>query len=403
MLNSDLEVQQRSRALEDFELDVLVSGSIGAVESVRFIRCLRRIGANVHPWLTKGAEELINPKALSWAAGGNPVRKSFSGEASHIAQADALVISPCTANLLGKIANGITDSPGSALCASYLGQKKPVILVPNMHQSLFDSPFIQKNKKKLENHVFFAESRIEEGKFKFPEPAYLANYVSHIVNKKNASKSVLITMGSTKAYLDAVRYVSNYSSGKLGSLMSEELYRLGHETHVIKGDCKHQPINYSRLYLCDTNLSMENTARTILEKRVDSAAILAASVLDFEPVEIFPGKIKSSQHDSLQISMKKTSKIIAGLNPQSRIKVGFKLETDLNVATAKKLAKKYIDLYQLSLFVVNDLAAVSESKHEALIFSPKSQDSINNPTMINTKLELAHAISRHVSQGLSKY
>ena len=187
MTSSDLQVNSISESLSDKSIDVIITGSIGSVESVRFLRALRRLGADVHPWLSKGAQLFTTETAVSWAAA-NPVTSQFSGTASHIALHDACIVCPASANFLSKIANGITDTPESALVASYLGQGKPVLVMPNMHDSLLQAPAVSENLKKISKWTHILEARQEEGKQKFPEPKDLADEVSHVLNQPAQTK-----------------------------------------------------------------------------------------------------------------------------------------------------------------------------------------------------------------------
>lgn len=393
---SDLHVESLSDALAGMTLDVVVSGSIGAVESVRFIRALRRLGAEVVPWLTSGGAQFVTPLALAWAAG-RETRTAFAGDASHIALSNACVIAPASAALIGKIAAGITDSPAAALVTSYLGAGKPVLMLPNMHDSLADAPAVKRNVETLRGFgVIPLADRREEGKRKFPDPATLADHVAHALNARGKSRGdVLVTMGTTRGYFDDVRYVSNYSSGSLGSRITEELYRQGLTPHVVAGPSEVRPRVFGSLVETTTNDEMATAAQRVL-KNGAQAAILAASVLDFVPEAKAAGKIASADHERLQIALVRTKKLIAELNPTSGVKVGFKLETSLTPARAASLAQDYMNKYKLSLMVLNDLKDVDRTRHRAVVFQAGSA----SPRDIESKAEVARAIVRHVRERL---
>lgn len=393
--SGDLTVEQISHALAGKELDVVVSGSIGAVEAVRFIRALRRLGAETTPWLTAGGAQFITPLSLAWAAG-RETRTSFEGQASHVALGHAAIVAPASASLIGKIAQGITDTPAAALVTSYLGQGKPVLLLPNMHDSLADAPAVKHNLETLRRHgVNLLHPRLEEGKRKFPEPAALADLVAHVLNKAHAKqKHVLVTMGSTRGYIDEVRYVSNYSSGRLGSEISEELFRLGYGTDVVSGPSPVKPRSYSQLVPTLTNDDMAQAAKKFLSDGA-AAAVLAASVLDFTPKTKTPGKISTKDHASLSIDLARTPKIIADINPASGVKVGFKLETGLTDKKAMDLAERYVKEFKLSLFVINDLKDVDQERHKALVFEAGKAETVDG------KHALALRIARHVHERLN--
>jgi phosphopantothenoylcysteine decarboxylase/phosphopantothenate--cysteine ligase len=400
---SDLTVEPISDALTGWTLDVVVSGSIGAVESVRFIRALRRLGADVIPWLTAGGSRFVTEVAIGWAAG-RPVRTEFSGDASHIATGHACIIAPASANILSQVALGLTDTPASALVASYLGASLPVCAVPSMHDSLACSPAILEHLACLRQRgIEILSSRDEEGKKKFPDPACLADTVAHVLHKnafKNPVPRVLVSMGTTRGYIDDVRYVSNYSSGALGSLVVEELHRFGFYTHVVAGPCPIHPKVFGQLTKVETNLEMAEACKEAISAGCH-AAVLAASILDFAPVDRTPGKIKSAEHDQLTVMLGKQPKIIADINPSANVKVGFKLETNLTSVRAEQIAADYMQKYALSLMVINDLSDVDEKRHKAWLFEREPTQGTQQPARaLETKSDVARSIARHIASRL---
>lgn len=368
MVSNDLTVKLSSDALAGKTIDVIIAGSIGAVESVRFLRSLRRLGASVQPWLTQGGSLFATETALSWAAAA-PCRTGFEGSASHISLGDALVIAPASASMLAKIAGGITDTPASALVASYLGMKKPVFIVANMHDSMYESPFVQENLKKLAMYCQFFGARREEGKQKFPEPAILADEVAHAINRRH--QQILVTMGTTRGYIDDVRYISNYSSGALGSRVAEEFYRQGFQTAVVQGPCPIIPKTYTKLIPVDTNQQMGSAVKDVEQTGIQGA-VFAASVLDFVPTEKKTGKIRSTE--DLSVTFQATPKIIASVTSPLRFKVGFKLETS---PASTELAQLYLSKYSLSHLVMNQLQNVSANTHRADIWRPQQTPTQN--------------------------
>jgi phosphopantothenoylcysteine decarboxylase/phosphopantothenate--cysteine ligase len=402
--NSDLRVEEVSHALRGLHLDCVVSGSIAAVESIRFIRMLRRLGAVVTPWLTEGGRQFVTPLSLAWAAA-RDVRFQFEGSASHIALGDACIVAPASANLLSSVAMGLTATPATALVASYLGVNKPVIMLPTMHESLKKSPAVSLNLDRLKTFgVEWIASRSEEGKEKFPDPEIVANSVSHLLNKhKRGGASVFVTMGTTRGFIDEVRYVSNYSSGKLGTLIAEELYRQGYQTDVISGPCYHQPRSMSQLKNVSTNDEMESAVKQSVRSGA-SGGVFAASVLDFIPEKTVSGKLASKDHPHLTLQLKRTEKIISGIHLPA--KVGFKLEVDLKSERMGEIVRTYMDQYGLTMMVVNDLRDVSESQHRAFVFETEVDElgatSVSRGTEVIGKLPLAHRIVRHIASHLNK-
>jgi phosphopantothenoylcysteine decarboxylase/phosphopantothenate--cysteine ligase len=393
---NDLHVNPISDALAGKRVDVVISGSIAAVESVRFIRSLRRLGADVTPWLSHGGSQFITPMAIAWAAGKDPIM-GFSGSASHIATGDAVVIAPASANMLTNIARGTTDSHCTALVASALGQKKPIAILPAMHDSLKLAPAIQKH---LETITSWANVRVlgpreDEGKQKFPDPETLADHIAHFINHPKRPKlPVLITMGTTRGYIDDVRYISNYSSGKLGSIISEELYRQGYTTTVVAGPSEIKPRVFGKLQNVLTTSEMLHDCEQAASSGL-SAGIFCASVLDYEPSQKTMGKLKSG-HENLTVAFMPTQKIIQKINIPSGIKIGFKLEVGLSNQQAETIASDYIKKYNLDSLIVNELKSASSSKHEALAFTKHAADQA--PTALSSKTEIANFIARLLEQ-----
>ena len=395
--NPDLKVDINSRALEGTEIDLIVGGSIGAVESVRFIRALRRLGGNVRVIMSPGAKLFTTKDALEWASN-NPVIENFSGFAPHIATGDLLLICPASASLIGKIAQGICDTPATTLVQSYLGMSKPVQLLPNMHSSLADSPFVSSNFGKLIDYITILEPRVEEGKSKFPEPRILADMVSHNYNKHKHRdpKSALVCMGSTKGYFDDIRYISNYSSGGLGSKISEELFRQGINVHVVCGSVEILPHLYSSMTRVSTNQQMEEECKQLIdENKGNIEVVMLASVLDYVPKQTSSGKIRSGSN-SLTAELIPTEKIISKLNPASgHKKIGFKLEPSLTESQAKEIAQDYCNKYGLSFMVLNSFSDVSPGKHKAYMFADKA-NSDSSAIIGLSKQEIASVIHKHI-------
>ncbi len=384
---SDLSVSILSDALQGRRIDVVVSGSIAAVESVRFIRALRRLGAEVTPWLTQGGSQFITPMALEWAAN-HPCVTAFSGTATHICTSDAVIVAPASSSFIGRIAAGQTETPASALVASALGQEKSVFILPAMHDSLANAPSYRSHLETIQlwNGVSVLSSRLEEGKRKFPEPATLADQVAHKFNQTTkSSHKVLITMGTTRGYIDDVRYLSNYSSGKLGSTIAEELYRQGFRTAVVSGPAEFQPKVADELIPVFTTSEMLQACQK--EASNSQAVIFCASVLDYEPATKSSGKIRSGSKD-LEIKLVPTTKIIEQVKISGPTRIGFKLETDLTETKAKKIAADYCQRYHLSALIANQLSSVSSKTHSAWAIK---DDGISQH--LNSKQDIARYIN----------
>jgi len=396
----DLFVLKKSGALSGQKVDLVVSGSIAAVQSPLFIRALRRVGARITPWITEGARQFITPMSLSWAAA-QKTRDSFSGENTHLATKNALIIAPASANFIGSLSSGSATSPMLTMAMSYLGQKKPVLLLPSMHESLAVSPFFQKNLKKLLPYLHILKPRLEEEKQKFPSPNLLADECAHLLNvfQSAKQKNIVITLGGTISSLDSVRYLGNYATGRLGSLVAEELYRYGLSTYIVAGTHTHLPQvatkiiharEYQDMFESTTNLLIQNQA----------SLIHLAAILDFTFERTSFGKI-SSKTDSLTFRLFPTPKMLTKFKPFGKIKVAAKLLFKTNESDFKSIAEEYLDKYQLSGIVINNIDSIHEDEHLAHFFEENNQHSqINIPQVASSKQELATILCKHTLSRL---
>jgi phosphopantothenoylcysteine synthetase/decarboxylase len=181
--------------------------------------------------------------------------------------------------------------------------------------------------------------------------------------------------------------------------VAEELYRLGYHTHVVTGASVIRPRVFGTLNETLTNDAMGRGAADAIAGGA-AAAVLAASVLDFNPSEKADGKLSSADRETLTVTMRRTPKLIAGINPASGVKVGFKLETKLTAGGAEGLAAKYMREYGLSLMVINDLADVDQARHQAWVFEA-GRGVPGGPERIDGKSALALRIAAHVDARLT--
>lgn len=394
MNQADLGIEEFSNALSNCSIDLVVTGSIGAVEAVKFVRCLRRIGATPTVWMSEGAKQFTTETALSWAAA-KPVRTDFSGCQTHTALGDACIVAPASASFISKLATGITDSAPLALVASYFGQGKPVFILPNMHNSLAENPLFKKNLAQLTQLAHILSHRSEEGKHKFPEPKDLADQVAHVINKKEHKS--LIAFGGTKGYIDDVRYIANYSSGALGTKIAEEAFRQGIQTQIVCGSCQIRPKSYTQITDIVDNKQLEDACVDAMEKGSQSA-VMASSVLDFVPSKRLSGKVRSQ--DQLEVSFVKTEKIISKVNPPTGIKVGFKLESQLDSDSALAIARDYMPKYKLSLMVLNQLSEVSSTDHKAFLIRCHEGDF--SLEIVESKQAIAKHVVTHILSSINQ-
>ncbi len=338
-----------------------ITGSIAAYKACLIIRGLVKAGAEVQVVITPSGKEFITPITLS-ALTQKPVISEFFSQRdgtwhSHVKLglwADAMLIAPCTASTLGKMAGGIADN---MLVTTYLSMKAPVFIAPAMDLDMFQHPTTQQNIERLRswgNHIIEPQSGFLasglEGKGRMEEPdkivAFLDNYFE---TKDLQGKKIMITAGPTYEKIDPVRFIGNYSSGKMGFAIAEECVRRGAEVTLIAGPGNSQlSIPTCQLIKVESCEQMYNAALEHFPQQ--DAAILCAAVADFRPDHTAEQKIKREGED-LVIRLKPTHDIAAALGQQKQqqLLVGFALETNDEEANAqKKLQKKNLDFIVLN-------------------------------------------------------
>lgn len=340
-----------------------ITGSIAAYKACYVIRGLIKAGAEVQVVITPAGKEFITPITLS-ALTQKPVISDFFSQRdgtwhSHVALglwADAMLIAPCTASTLGKMANGIADN---MLITTYLSMKAPVFIAPAMDLDMYQHPTTQQNIQRLRsfgNHIIEPQSGFLasglEGKGRMEEPENIVAYLDNYFEPKDLQgKRIMLTAGPTYEKIDPVRFIGNYSSGKMGFALAEECARRGAEVTLIAGPVNNQLKKNERLRIIDVESCEEMYQAAISHFPQQDAAILCAAVADFRPEHVAEQKIKR-ENDDLIIRLRPTHDIAAQLGQMKRegqLLVGFALETNDEEASAqKKLEKKNLDLIVLN-------------------------------------------------------
>lgn len=338
-----------------------ITGSIAAYKSCLIIRELIKRGAEVQVVITPAGKEFITPITLS-ALTHNPVISEFFSQRdgtwnSHVdlgLWADAMLIAPCTASSIGKMANGIADN---MLITTYLSMKAPVFIAPAMDLDMYKHPSTQANLEKLKeygNNIIEPASGYLasglEGKGRMEDPEKIVETLDRQFSKKDLrGKQIMITAGPTYEKIDPVRFIGNYSSGKMGFAIAEECYRRGADVTLISGPVSMKcsdGINRIDVENCE---NMYNEATKAFNNC--DAAILCAAVADFKPENVADKKIKRENND-LIIKLKSTHDIAASLGKIKSSKqkiVAFALETNDEEMNAKhKLEKKNADFIVLN-------------------------------------------------------
>ena len=346
-----------------------ITGSIAAYKACYIIRELIKGGAEVQVVITPSGKEFITPITLS-ALTHKPVISEFFSQRdgtwnSHVdlgLWADCMLIAPCTAATIGKMANGIADN---MLITTYLSMKAPVFVAPAMDLDMYAHPSTQKNLQTLKSYgniiiepqSGFLASGLE-GKGRMEEPKVIAECLSGFFDKQEKEqhadsslrgKKIMITAGPTYEKIDPVRFIGNYSSGKMGYALAEECARRGAEVTLVSGPVSMTCSDSIKRIDVECCEEMYNAATDVFPEQ--DAAILCAAVADFRPEHAADKKIKREK-DDLVIRLSPTRDIAASLGKlksNSQKLIGFALETnDEELNAKKKLKKKNFDFIVLN-------------------------------------------------------
>lgn len=387
-----------------------ITGSIAAYKSCLIIRELVKRGAEVQVVITPAGKEFITPITLS-ALTQKPVISDFFSQRdgtwhSHVALglwADVMLIAPCTASTLGKMANGVADN---MLITTYLSMKAPVFIAPAMDLDMYAHPTTQQNMERLKgfgNHIIEPQSGFLasglEGKGRMEDPEKIAAALDLFFEKKDLQgKRIMITAGPTYEKIDPVRFIGNYSSGKMGFALAEECARRGAEVTLIAG-----PVN--------VQCTMNNVQRVDVEscqQMYDAAvhafpqmdaAILCAAVADFRPAEVADQKIKRVGK-TMDIHLVPNSDIAAELGRMKRegqTLVGFALETNDEQQNAQhKLEKKNLDFIVLNS-LRNEGTCFKSDENQISIISRKAKKDYDKKAKADVARDIIDELVKNLS------
>lgn len=334
-----------------------ISGSIAAYKTPDLVRLLIKQGAEVKVLLTSGGEQFVTPLALATVSK-HEVFSSFSISNqwhNHVALglwADLLLIAPCSANTLAKMAQGACDN---MLLAVFLSARCPVAFAPAMDLDMWTHPATQNNVKTLASYGYHliepAEGELASGligKGRMPEPEALVQWVNHFVYQQATAprKKALVTAGPTYEQIDPVRFIGNNSTGKMGIALAEALVEKGYEVKLILGP-SHLSTNYPGIEVVKVSNAASMFEAAQQHFPTCDVAIFSAAVADFTPINVADHKIKKGSDTTLSIELTKTIDILATLAQQkkaSQTVIGFALETNNELEHAQsKLEKKNAD------------------------------------------------------------
>ncbi|MCJ7443463.1 MAG: bifunctional phosphopantothenoylcysteine decarboxylase/phosphopantothenate--cysteine ligase CoaBC [Methanotrichaceae archaeon] len=357
-------------SLADKQIALGVTGSIAAIRVVDLVRDLARSGAEIHCIMTHAACQIIHPYALEYATT-YPVITEITGRIEHVefcgicGRADLLLIAPATANTIGKMAVGIDDTPVTTFATTALGSNKPVVVVPAMHEAMYNHPAVVKNIQMLRNMgVTVIDPRIEEGKAKIASSQNIILEVERLLGPRDlVGRKILVTSGSTAERIDPIRVLTNRASGKTGVEIAKEVYRRGAETTIVHRFLQDLP--FCQIF-AESAQEMLHAVLTELNKGYD-AFISAAAISDYT-LDASHEKIKSGQ--DLVLKLKPTKKIMKSVRsayPDMRI-VGFKAETFVSEEELIKRATESMKNSNLDIVVANDVGVDGMGTDENRVF-----------------------------------
>ncbi|MEM1513498.1 MAG: bifunctional phosphopantothenoylcysteine decarboxylase/phosphopantothenate--cysteine ligase CoaBC [Candidatus Thermoplasmatota archaeon] len=326
---------EKSKKLWNKKIAFGITGSIAAIECVKIAHELIRHGANVFPIMTKDACNILHPEAMKYATGNDAIVE-LTGNVEHVSlDADLLLIAPCTANTISKIANGIADN---ALTTFALTFENKILIAPAMHEKMFKNKFIEENIRKcIERGIKFIFPKIEEGKAKMAgNEEIVETVIRELRGKDKEGKKVLVIGGSTYEPIDDVRVLTNLSSGKMARAISIEAYERGANVETWFGGISSFPFIPNKSFF-----TIKDLINLIKKAKKYDAIINCAAISDFI-VKKRKGKIESGKKFS--ISLNPSPRINPMLKKIGKVVIGFKLE-DKNIfeRAHKRLLEDEID------------------------------------------------------------
>jgi phosphopantothenoylcysteine decarboxylase/phosphopantothenate--cysteine ligase len=389
---------QKSEKLKGKTVVLGVTGSIAAVECVKLIRELIRHGAEVHPVISDWGQKIIHPISLEFASGRKAIVE-IDGSVPYVdlcgegGSADLVLIAPCTANTISKIAYGITDTQVTIFAIAAMGSKIPIIIAPAMHISLYDQPIIDENIRRLKKlGVEFVRPRIQEKKAKIAGIDQIVSSVIRTLGPEDMrKKKVTVIAGSTEEPLDDVRVLTNRSTGRTGVALAVDAYERGANVELWMGRATEDLPGYIKTRRFSTSDELVDMVRKIKS----DICIVPAAISDYIPRRT-RGKISSSKR-SVTVELRRAPKIIEEIRrSKKKIKlIGFKLESNVSKKTLISRGKERLEGAKLDFVVANDVKSVTPDSNIVIIIDKKG----NTKEIKGNKMQIAHEIWSAVLNG----
>jgi len=405
----DHEVLLKGNHLSNKRIALLVTGSIASINVPSLARELRRYGADVQIFVTPdGIKCGANLTALAWSSWPNRVITEITEASEHLSLGrpfDLYLVAPATANTICKTAYGISDTIVTGALASALGRKVPIMMVPAMHGSLH-TPILTEAAKKLDSlGVYFVQPYDAYGKHNFQDKDIIVMDVCRFLSQSSLKNvKILVTAGPTPVKIDSVRLITNKFSGKLGILISEELYRRGADAMLIQSSYGMRPPRYIPYQLVEGFDQYSATVEKLCLKY--EYGVFSAAVADYRPKVILHGKTPS-KGALTNIEMVNTHKVIdrvREINPNLKM-ISFKYEEGKYYEGLREIAIQRLENNGHTAVVATDGLCTHNGQQQAFIFHHFNRTKDSMSIMSNGPLTGKEQIAKEVAnfiENLSK-
>ena len=386
-----------------------ITGSIAAYKIAYLASALHKLHADVHVLMTENATNFINPITFETLTGNkclvDTFDRNFQFQVEHVSiakKADVVMIAPASANVIGKLANGLADD---MLTTTVMACRCQKILAPAMNTAMYENPVVQDNIRKLQTYGYEVITPAsgylacgDTGAGKMPEPETLLEWIlQEIACEKDLSgKKILITAGPTQESLDPVRYLTNHSTGKMGYALAKCAARRGAEVTLVTGPTALPPPLFAETVPVTTAEEMYQAVTSRAAQQ--DAVIMAAAVADYRPTEIAAEKQKKKDGDAV-IPLTRTKDILAYLGqhkPEGQFLCGFSMETEHMLENSRaKLEKKHLDMICANNLKVDGAGFGTDTNVVTLIRKHSEQE-----LPLQSKEMVSHAILDVIADAL---
>lgn len=378
--------------LEGKKIILGVTGSIAAVECVKLIRELVREGAEVHCVMTDWATKIVHPYSLEFASGNKPITE-LTGQVEHVSlcgkvpdKADLFLIAPATANTVSKIAQGIDDTPVTTFATTCIGSDIPIVIVPAMHQSMYEHPIVMDNLEKLQKRldVKVVGPKIEEGAAKVAGRDEIVDAVVRRLNPQFKGKKITVITGRSEEPIDTMRVITNKATGKSGIEIAKRAYRRGADVKLLYANVDEKVPQW----IPNQEFNRMSDLYDIVEK-IEGIVIVPAALSDFTVKEKSDEKISSSK--GLKLDLEPLPKFIDKIREKTDYIVAYKAEDSREKAVEK--AKKMVKENRADIVVANSLEDVSYEENRVYI-------TVSDEWIEGSKREIADKILDYLESEL---